>query len=324
MTRWLSILALVFLLSPLTARAAGSASLSLSVDARAVAAGQAFSVAVWVRPNGESLDTVRAYLTFSPEYARVTDIALGTAFPRVSPGNGFDNALGTVSIGAFSLDGAVREPGVLATVTFEALAAGDLEIDVGSSSRLIANGEERASASGHTGVAVQVGEAAGVPPSPGAASAEPDLIPPNPIVPYTPRIRYVEGEDALLEFGTTDDGSGMSHYEVSVNDGAFVRATSPYVLSGLPVGDLFIEVKAVDVAGNERFGKTGVRVYPRGTELKPEDAAAREEERRRIAELAPVERAPGADRLLITLVSASVVILAIIGAVLYRRRGRVS
>lgn len=311
------------LLTPVAASAAGSATFSLSSDA-SVSVGERFSVEVWVNPNGESLDTVRAYLTFPSDRAQVADVSLGSAFPRVSPGNGFDNDQGTVSIGAFAIGSVVRERAVLATVVFEATAAGTADIAVSADSRLIASGEEKANASGHVGTTVRIASGAdAVPSEEPTDSAEADVTPPNLIVPYTPRIRYLEGEDALVEFGTTDDGSGIDHYELSLNGGTFFTAASPYVLSDLAVGDLFIEVKAVDRAGNERYGKTGLRVYPEGTELKPEDEAARRTEQTRIEEIRASATGSG-DRLLITFSSAILAILAIIGTVLYRRRQRVS
>lgn len=324
--RGIASLFVALLLMPHLARAAGAATFSLVPSSTRVAVGERFSVAIWVNPNGEELDTVRAYLEFPADRAQVRDMSLGSAFPRVSPGNGYDNEAGTVSIGAFVVGSVVRDRGVLATVTFEATEAGTADIEVSPSSRLISNGEEKANASGHVGASVEVTAAAGTVPAEPATedSVASDVTPPNPIEPYTPRLRYVEGEDALVEFGTTDDGSGIDHYELSVNEGTYFVAESPYVLSDLEEGDVFVEVKAVDRAGNERYGKTGIRVYPEGTELEPEDIAAREREQERIQELLSEESDASDNRLLITFVSAILAILAIIGTVLYRKRQRVS
>lgn len=114
------------------------------------------------------------------------------------------------------------------------------------------------------------------------ARVQVDRTPPNPIDPTTPRIRYLEGEDALLTFGTTDETSGIDHYEVSFNGGEYESAPSPLVLKGLRVGDAFVQVKAVDRAGNATFGKTGFRVYEPGTVLSEEDMASRDKEQREI------------------------------------------
>lgn len=114
-----------------------------------------------------------------------------------------------------------------------------------------------------------------------------DQTPPNLIAPSTPRIRYLEGESALLTFGATDEASGIDHYEVSTNDGVYETASSPLVLKDLRVGDAFVQVKAVDRAGNATFGKAGFRVYPKDTVLSGEDSAARDKEQSDIANLGP-------------------------------------
>lgn len=112
-----------------------------------------------------------------------------------------------------------------------------------------------------------------------------DQTPPNPIAPTTLRIRYLEGESALLAFGTTDETSGIDHYEVAMNDAPYEPAESPLVLKDLRQGEAFVQVKAVDRAGNATFGKTGFRVYPKETVLSEEDSAARDSEQAEIAKL---------------------------------------
>lgn len=112
-----------------------------------------------------------------------------------------------------------------------------------------------------------------------------DQTPPNPIAPTTPRIRYLEGESALLTFGTTDETSGIDRYEVAIGSGTYEPAESPLVLTDLEIGDAFVQVKAVDRAGNATFGKAAFRVYPKDTVLDAEDAAARDKENAEIASL---------------------------------------
>lgn len=320
--RWLilTFLAVAVAMPISAARASGPSTFSLVSDRGNASVGDLVSVGVWVHPNGESIDTVRAALTFTDELS-VEDVTIGTAFPRVSPGNAYDNQEGTLSVGAFVIGSPVTGDSLLATVVFRAVSEGAAQVAVGQESRLISGGEERADASGHTGVGISVarGEEVDV-----AYEASEDTEPPNPIEPYTPRTRYLAGEDALLEFGTTDDGSGIDHYEVSLNDGPYVEASSPYIIQDLPQGDLFIQVKAVDRSGNERFGKTGIRVYPAGTELEPEDEAARAQEQQRIRDIVSSEAVRPGNGLLITLVSGILIIFVIIGGILRRKRQRVS
>lgn len=94
-----------------------------------------------------------------------------------------------------------------------------------------------------------------------------DTTPPNPFEPHIDRARWLEGETVLVTFGTTDQTSGVEKYEISLNDGPYQEKTSPFAIADVSVGDLLIEVRATDGAGNTRYGKTGLRVYPEGTDL---------------------------------------------------------
>ncbi len=104
-----------------------------------------------------------------------------------------------------------------------------------------------------------------------------DRTPPNPFEPHIDRTRWLEGETVLVTFGTTDQTSGVAKYEISLNDGPFQEKTSPFAIADLSVGDLLIEVRATDRAGNTRYGKTGLRVYPEGTDLSELDAEQEKE-----------------------------------------------
>jgi len=92
-----------------------------------------------------------------------------------------------------------------------------------------------------------------------------DSTSPNPIQPSTDATQLNEGEQTILRFGTTDDLSGISRYELSINDGPFVPHASPLTLSNLVTGDYYLKVKAIDRAGNEIYGLTTMRVYPEGS-----------------------------------------------------------
>lgn len=124
------------------ARASTTAVLSLSPTNTSVETGEEFSLSVLVDPNDESLDTVRVELTFDPDLVEVLSFDLGSLFPNLSPDNDIDNDAGTLSYGAFKFGTPVTSSGTLATVTFHALSSGTATVDVDSTSRLIADGEE--------------------------------------------------------------------------------------------------------------------------------------------------------------------------------------
>lgn len=57
---------------------------------------------------------------------------------------------------------------------------------------------------------------------------------------------------AVLTFSTTDALSGISYYQVNVNNGGFINATSPYTTQSLSDGTYPVSVRAYDNAGNYR------------------------------------------------------------------------
>ncbi|MFP4662157.1 MAG: hypothetical protein ACLFPF_08200, partial [Halanaerobiales bacterium] len=87
----------------------------------------------------------------------------------------------------------------------------------------------------------------------------------NVIVDTTPPLDFeveIDPEDwtsnnsPIITFETTDESSGISHYELSLNDGEYSRITSPYQLEELEDGTHDIRVKAVDNAGLETMAGT--------------------------------------------------------------------
>lgn len=144
MKQFLSVVVLSLVLAvPLISQAAGAASMSLDAVSYSAERGEQFDVTVRVNPNGESLDTVRAVVTFDPTLLQVTNISLVGEMDRVAPGNYYDNTTGKVSWGAFTLEGPVTSEGSFMIMTFLALQEGSAEMEISADSRAISNGEER-------------------------------------------------------------------------------------------------------------------------------------------------------------------------------------
>lgn len=57
---------------------------------------------------------------------------------------------------------------------------------------------------------------------------------------------------AVLTFSTTDSLSGISYYQVNVNNAGFINATSPYTTQSFSDGTYPVSVRAYDNAGNYR------------------------------------------------------------------------
>ncbi|MEI6511545.1 MAG: cohesin domain-containing protein [Candidatus Uhrbacteria bacterium] len=130
------------------ARAAGASTFWLSSSSAAPAVGSTFTVTIAVNPNGESLDTARANLSYPPTILEGERFDLGAQFTSLSPGYSINNAAGTMSFGAFRSSGLVTASGTMATVTFRVLAPGAATIAIGSDSKLINDGVEKVSTAG--------------------------------------------------------------------------------------------------------------------------------------------------------------------------------
>lgn len=103
-----------------------------------------------------------------------------------------------------------------------------------------------------------------------------DTTPPNAIFPLISDRQIAEGTDVTIEFGTTDEMSGVFSYELSINDGPFLPSVSPIILSDLKPGDYYVKVRALDKAGNAIYGLETLRVYPKGLLTEEEQGGTKE------------------------------------------------
>jgi len=86
-----------------------------------------------------------------------------------------------------------------------------------------------------------------------------DSVPPKPFKPESDPKEMAE-KRPVISFATTDDTSGVDHYEIKLDNGIWVSATSPYKIPTIDSGKHTISVKAVDKAGNEQIGKVELSV----------------------------------------------------------------
>ena len=80
---------------------------------------------------------------------------------------------------------------------------------------------------------------------------EEDNTPPDPFEAVVGKNPSLFNNQYFISFFTTDEESGISHYEVREGTGDFYPAESPYLLKNQSLKSV-IEVRAVDMAGNER------------------------------------------------------------------------
>jgi len=128
--------------------AAGAATLGFSESSMSVNEGESFNVEITVYPNGESLDTARAFIGFPADLLEVQNFTLGEIFPNVAPGNITDNGNGYISQGGYLKGAQTGNGGVFGTITFKAIAAGTANLGFVSGSRLISIGEEKINLAG--------------------------------------------------------------------------------------------------------------------------------------------------------------------------------
>lgn len=137
-----------------TVWASGPATLTLGSASRTVEVGQTFSINLNINPNGSSVDTARADLTYSANLISATGVSLVGSLDSASPGNKIGS--GTISWGGFTVDNPMASSGVFARASFEAKTVGIATISVLGSSKLINNGEEVGNPGGFNQISIQV------------------------------------------------------------------------------------------------------------------------------------------------------------------------
>ncbi len=125
-----------------TFKASGSISLNLSPPSGSYNAGQTFKVNVFINPNGEAYDVVRANISYSPDKLEVISFALNEAFNYPAGGNGFDNDSGRLTYGG-GVAGGTTQALPFGTITFKTKSSGEAQVALNSDSLALSAGENR-------------------------------------------------------------------------------------------------------------------------------------------------------------------------------------
>jgi hypothetical protein len=265
----ISIIALATLL-PLSAKAAG-ASIYLTENHTSLTAGSTLIVAVYMNGGGNAVNAVESDLNYSANKLEYVGVNYsGSAFEITAPSGGGGSG---VSI-ARGTTGSVSGGGLIATVTFKALASsGSTAISLASSSALAVDGNPIPFSSSGTAVSF-VSEAAApvrssdesdatsataTPPVAAAAASAP-TPPPKDVPPVISAIKLAnETPFSVTVIWTTNKPSSSAvdygldaTYGLSASSGGSSTAHSVALSSSFltPLGILHYRVKSADADGN--------------------------------------------------------------------------
>jgi len=140
LTLALSFLAVLFLISPKIADAAG-ASFYLSPSAGTFSVGGTFDVSIFVNTGAQEVNTVEVNLKFDPKKIQIANPAVGKSFISVWVAQpSYSNTNGTITFqGGVPSPGINTSSGLVSTITFRAIAPGKTTIDILDSSKVLLN-----------------------------------------------------------------------------------------------------------------------------------------------------------------------------------------
>jgi hypothetical protein len=125
----------------LTAEAQGTANFSISPPTGSYETGETIKMNIYVSPDdGQTIDTVRASMTFPTDTLEVTGFSYGSDFSVPAEESGYDNVAGTISYGG-GIPGGITESCTFGTVTFRIKQTGDAKVELNGSSLILSEGE---------------------------------------------------------------------------------------------------------------------------------------------------------------------------------------
>lgn len=224
--------------------------------------GKDFSTHIFINAEGVAINAAQAEIYFPSEKLKVLSVSkVGSIFSLWVQEPVFSNTRGVISFGGgLPSPGYRGSAGKVITVSFRAVSSGEAKVFFG---------KEIITANDPWGTNVFSFSQEGIY----------TILPPEKLSPEVPTIDTEpphsfeitldnEGDPTnpqpLLYFETSDDLSGMSHYEIKIGEEDFFRValgeTKPLRLPNLMPGTYKIIVRAFDKAGNYREKTTEVKV----------------------------------------------------------------
>jgi hypothetical protein len=241
-----------------TAKAQG-ASFYLSPSKGYYKEGDIFSVNVFVSTEGTAINAAEATINFPPENLRVLSITKqNSIFSLWVQEPSFSNSLGTISFGGgLPSPGFLGKTGKIMTISFQGMSSGEAKVNF-SREKILAND------AWGTNVFSFSKEATFYITTPEFIPSIIDNEPPYPFEIIVDNEGDQTNPQPLLYFETTDDISGISHYEMKIGEGDSFKIsegeTTPYRLPLQAPGIHLVIVKAVDKAQNFTEESADVKV----------------------------------------------------------------
>ena len=252
---------------------AGEASFYLSPAKGNYSVGQSFSTIVLIDTGGSTINAGEAEIFFPPNKLQVLNISKsGSIFSLWIQEPSFSNSQGTISFGGgLPSPGYKGSSGKVITVSFRTISKGEARVDF-RKERIIANDPKGTDVFSFSrkGVFIislpdelLIERPAEKPAERPAEKPVEDVGFPHPFQIMVDNEGDSTNPRPLLYFETTDDISGISHYELEIAEKLFVLEsgeTMPYRLPGLSPGSYDVLVRAFNNAGNYTESRSEIKV----------------------------------------------------------------
>lgn len=222
------------------------AQLYLGISSVPVPLGATFEVGVFVSAEGQDINAIEAQLDLPPTVELVS-LSTGNSIASlwVESPHLVDHSI--VFSGVIP-GGYTGERGQIFNATLKAVDDGTSTLAFSKERILLNDGEGSPAVLTKAPLVFSIQAGLGIPAYRPADDTEPPEI-------FTPQIvEAPEMGGRILIFTAVDKGSGVEHYEVREGRGEWTRATSPYLLQH-QTGQVSVQVKAIDYAGNLRLAK---------------------------------------------------------------------
>lgn len=230
-----------------------AAHISLDAPSEDVSSNSSFSIPVYLESEGDSVNTFGVEILFDTDALTLEgfdDSQSIVSFwidPRES--NGDSIFLSGILVGGFDdvvdpVTGEKTTSGLVGKLLFTPkIAEGVTNIHIEHEELYFGNGISLIATEGVSDALIVISKDGDLSPT------LPDTAPPQAFEPHIIRDELLYDGKYVVVFSTRDDESGIDHYEIKEGRGAWVIATSPYLLTDQTLRHA-IKVKAVDRAGN--------------------------------------------------------------------------